>query len=95
MESLASARKRGATILAEYLGGAVTCDAHHMTDPRADGLGVATCIANALSDGGVSPEEVRSRGGEGLGGWGRCACMVCTLGEREREDVRRTCHVLG
>jgi 3-oxoacyl-(acyl-carrier-protein) synthase len=42
-----------ANIICEYLGGAVTCDAHHMTDPRADGLGVATCIEKALQDSGA------------------------------------------
>jgi len=57
-ESLAHAEKRGATPLAEYLGGAVTCDAHHMTDPRADGLGVSTCIALALKDARVDREQV-------------------------------------
>jgi 3-oxoacyl-(acyl-carrier-protein) synthase len=46
-------QKRGARIICEYLGGAVTCDAHHMTDPRADGLGVATCIEKALADSGA------------------------------------------
>ena len=51
--------KRGAPIVAEYLGGAVNCDAHHMTDPRADGLGVSSCIESCLEDAGVSPEEVR------------------------------------
>jgi len=50
--------KRGANIIAEYLGGAATCDAHHMTNPRSDGLGVSTCIAKSLEDAGVSPEEV-------------------------------------
>lgn len=50
--------KRGAPIIAEYLGGAVNCDAHHMTDPRADGLGVSSCIQGAIKDAGVSPEEV-------------------------------------
>ena len=60
MESLEHAKKRGAPIVAEYLGGAVTCDAHHMTDPRADGLGVSTCIINALKDGGISSEEVHT-----------------------------------
>ena len=40
LESLESAQKRGATILAEFLGGSYTCDAHHMTEPRPDGLGV-------------------------------------------------------
>ncbi|EFJ32129.1 hypothetical protein SELMODRAFT_229853 [Selaginella moellendorffii] len=58
MESLEHAMKRGAPIYGEYLGGAVTCDAHHMTDPRADGLGVSTCISKSLEDAGVSPEEV-------------------------------------
>ncbi|PHT57838.1 3-oxoacyl-[acyl-carrier-protein] synthase I, chloroplastic [Capsicum baccatum] len=58
MERLEHALKRGAPILAEYLGGAVTCDAHHITDPRADGLGVSSSIFKSLVDAGVSPEEV-------------------------------------
>ncbi|CAN1254486.1 3-oxoacyl-[acyl-carrier-protein] synthase I, chloroplastic [Linum perenne] len=58
MESLDHAMKRGANIVAEYLGGAVTCDAHHMTDPRKDGLGVSSCIIKSLEDAKVSPEEV-------------------------------------
>mmetsp|Transcript_33636 Transcript_33636/g.74468 ORF Transcript_33636/g.74468 Transcript_33636/m.74468 type:complete len:456 (-) Transcript_33636:523-1890(-) len=57
-ESLEHAQKRGAKIIAEYLGGAVTCDAHHMTDPRADGLGVSTCIQLALKDSGIEREQV-------------------------------------
>ncbi|CAH8264671.1 unnamed protein product [Arabidopsis lyrata] len=31
MESLEHAMRRGTLIVAEYLGGAVNCDAHHMT----------------------------------------------------------------
>ncbi|GMN43295.1 hypothetical protein TIFTF001_012499 [Ficus carica] len=58
MESLEHAMKRGAPIIAEYLGGAVNCDAYHMTDPRADGLGVSSCIESSLEDAGVSPEEI-------------------------------------
>uniref|UniRef100_A0A9R1VBU8 3-oxoacyl-[acyl-carrier-protein] synthase I, chloroplastic n=1 Tax=Lactuca sativa TaxID=4236 RepID=A0A9R1VBU8_LACSA len=58
MESLEHAIKRGANILGEYLGGGITCDAHHMTDPRKDGLGVSSCITKCLEDSGVSPEEV-------------------------------------
>lgn len=61
MESLEHAMKRGAPIVAEYLGGAVNCDAHHMTDPRADGLGVSSCIERCLEDAGVSPEEVETQ----------------------------------
>lgn len=58
LESLEHALARGATIYAEYLGGATTCDAYHMTDPRADGLGVANCIEYALNDAGVPKERV-------------------------------------
>ncbi|KAJ6800322.1 3-oxoacyl-[acyl-carrier-protein] synthase I, chloroplastic [Iris pallida] len=58
MESLEHAMKRDAPIIAEYLGGAVNCDAYHMTDPRTDGLGVSTCIQKSLEDAGVAPEEV-------------------------------------
>jgi 3-oxoacyl-[acyl-carrier-protein] synthase II len=58
LESLESAQRRGAPILAEYLGGGLSCDAYHMTEPRADGLGVALCIERALNDAGVKPEQV-------------------------------------
>ncbi len=59
------AQARGAPILAEYLGGAVTCDAYHMTDPRADGLGVSTCINLALKNSGIERDQARHA--EGLG----------------------------
>jgi len=58
LESLEHAIARGAPILAEYLGGAVNCDAHHMTDPREDGLGVSTCIEDALKDAGLAKEAI-------------------------------------
>jgi 3-oxoacyl-[acyl-carrier-protein] synthase II len=58
LESLESAERRGAPILAEYLGGGISCDAYHMTAPRPDGLGVALCIDHALKDACVKPEQV-------------------------------------
>ncbi|KAL6841843.1 hypothetical protein ACP4OV_028355 [Aristida adscensionis] len=58
MESLEHAMRRDAPILAEYLGGAATCDAYHMTDPRPDGRGIALCVKRSLEDAGVAPEEV-------------------------------------
>ena len=58
MESLESSKKRGANIIAEYKGGSITCDAHHMTDPRADGLGVSTCIKQALTDARMEAKDV-------------------------------------
>ncbi|MBS1659071.1 MAG: beta-ketoacyl-ACP synthase II [Bacteroidetes bacterium] len=58
LESLEHAQARGAPIYAEYLGGGVSCDAHHMTDPRADGMGVRLCIEHALQEAGIAPSEV-------------------------------------
>lgn len=58
LESLEHALKRGAPILAEYLGGSTSCDAYHMTDPRADGEGVALCIEKALADADIAVERV-------------------------------------
>ncbi len=58
LESLEHALKRGAPILAEYMGGALTCDAHHMTDPRIDGEGVRLCVQKALNDAGCSEKRV-------------------------------------
>lgn len=58
METLASAQARGARIHAEYMGGAITCDAHHMTDPRADGLGVSSCIELAVKDAGMKKDDI-------------------------------------
>ncbi len=58
IESLDHAMARGVPILAEYLGGGLSCDAYHMTDPRGDGEGVALCIRNALEDAGVQSSDV-------------------------------------
>ncbi len=58
LESLEHAQARGATILAEYLGGGLSCDAYHLTDPRADGEGVALCIQRALEDAEIRAEDI-------------------------------------
>jgi len=58
LEELEHARARGARIYAEVLGGAVGCDAHHMTEPLPDGSGVARCIELALAKAGVAADEV-------------------------------------
>ncbi|KAL5730327.1 beta-ketoacyl-[acyl-carrier-protein] synthase II [Ranunculus cassubicifolius] len=48
MECLKHALKCSASIIEEYLGGAVNCDAHHMTDPRAAVL-VSHCALKEVS----------------------------------------------
>ena len=52
MESLQHAQERGAAIICEYLGGATNCDAYHMTDPRPDGMCVASCMQGAVDNAG-------------------------------------------
>lgn len=58
LESLEHALERGAPILAEYCGGAVSCDAHHITEPRQDGAGIVNCVKQALSDGHLGAEAI-------------------------------------
>ena len=58
LESLEHALKRGAPILAEYLGGGISCDAYHMTEPRPDGKGVAACINKALKEAQIDATSV-------------------------------------
>ncbi len=58
LESLEHALARGAPIIAEYYGGAVGCDAYHMTAPREDGSGVALCIEEALRDAEIGKETI-------------------------------------
>lgn len=58
MEELEHARARGATIYAEFLGGAMTCDAHHMTEPHPEGKGVKRCMQLALERAGIDAGRV-------------------------------------
>jgi 3-oxoacyl-[acyl-carrier-protein] synthase II len=58
LESLEHALARGAPIYAEYLGGALTCDAYHMTDPDPEGRGVSLCVEKALQDAGIAKEAI-------------------------------------
>lgn len=58
LEALEHAQARGATILAEFLGGASTNDAHHDTHPPPGGAGAARCMRRALARAGLAPQEV-------------------------------------
>ncbi|XP_044464695.1 3-oxoacyl-[acyl-carrier-protein] synthase II, chloroplastic-like [Mangifera indica] len=58
LEEAEHAKKRGANIYAEFVGGSFTCDAYHITEPRPDGAGVILCIEKALAQSGVPREDV-------------------------------------
>ncbi|MGE3954017.1 MAG: beta-ketoacyl-ACP synthase II [Parachlamydiales bacterium] len=58
LEELEHALKRGAPILGEYLGGAVNCDAYHMTNIRPDGSGITDCINLAIDQAGIDRKRI-------------------------------------
>lgn len=58
LESLESARARGAKIYAEIIGAGMTSDAHHITAPLPDGGGARRAIQAALNDANIKPEEI-------------------------------------
>ncbi|HEY6013449.1 MAG TPA: beta-ketoacyl-ACP synthase II, partial [Candidatus Limnocylindrales bacterium] len=58
VESLAHARARGATPIAEVLGGALTADAFHISAPDPTGRGQTRAMTLALQHSGVAPDEI-------------------------------------
>lgn len=58
LEEYEHAKARGAKIYAEVVGGGLSSDAHHMTAPHPDGVGVVKVMENCLRDAGMEPHEV-------------------------------------
>ena len=58
LESLAHAKARGATILAEVVGFGMSDDASHITSPPEDGSGAARAMQNAINDAGIDASKV-------------------------------------
>ena len=58
LEEYEHAKARGAKIYAEVLGGGLSSDAHHMTAPHPEGIGVIAVMKNCLENAGIKSEEV-------------------------------------
>ena len=67
LEAEEDAKARGATILAEVLGGASTADAHHITAPHPAGDGAERAMRLALQDSGLTPSDVKYINAHGTG----------------------------
>lgn len=58
VEEYEHAKRRGAKIYAEVIGGGMSGDAYHMTAPHPDGLGAKNTMIAALEDAEIDPSQV-------------------------------------
>ncbi len=58
LEEYEHAKSRGAKIYAEIIGNGMTADAHHITAPHPEGIGVRHVMQLALEDSGIIADEV-------------------------------------
>jgi len=58
VESLAHARERGATPIAEIIGASLTADAFHISAPEPTGRGQSRAMSLAMRNAGIAPEDV-------------------------------------
>jgi len=58
VESAAHAQARGATILAEIVGAALTADAYHISAPEPTGRGATMAMTKAMRQAELAPDEI-------------------------------------
>ena len=84
IEPLESAAARGADIYAEILGYGLSCDAHHMTAPKIDGI--IKVMERAVSNSGINKEDVGYISAHGTGTPANdkteCAAIKKVFGEK-------------
>ncbi len=104
LEEYEHAKKRGAKIYAEVVGGGMSSDAYHMTAPHPDGIGVERVMLNCLRDANMNPDEVDAINTHGtstpLGDVAELKAIVNVFGEHAKDininsTKSMTGHLLG
>ena len=104
LESLEHAQNRGAQILGEVVGYAMTCDAHHITSPIPGGTGGARAMSLAIADAGLEPRDIDYVNAHGTStpanDSNETAAIKTALGDRAKEipvssTKSMTGHLLG
>jgi 3-oxoacyl-[acyl-carrier-protein] synthase II len=89
IESLDSAVRRGAGILAEVRGYGCTNDAYHLVAPDPKGIGAAESIRLALQEAGLTPDDIDYVSAHGTGtvrgDVAETAAIRLALGERAKD----------
>jgi 3-oxoacyl-[acyl-carrier-protein] synthase II len=67
LETLDHAKRRGAKILAEVVGYGSTADAFRITDQHPEGEGAIIAMQEALSDAGLTPQDIHYINAHGTG----------------------------
>ncbi len=58
LEEYEHAKKRGAKIYAEVVGGGMSADAYHITAPHPEGAGIVKVMQHALDEAGITPKDI-------------------------------------
>ena len=58
LEEYEHAKKRGAKIYAEIVGGGMTADAYHITAPHPEGLGAKNVMSRAIEEAEINREKI-------------------------------------